>query len=70
MNNTVYVIEGTPKTEEGFGCPKISSEGYSNLENAIQFIESRTGQPQRLGTSSIWYSSNYKYRILFINIRS
>lgn len=41
MNNIVYVIEGTPKTEEGFGCPKISSEGYSNLENAIQFIESR-----------------------------
>ena len=29
MNNTVYVIEGTPKTEEGFGCPKISSEGYT-----------------------------------------
>lgn len=70
MNNIVYVIEGTPKTKGGFGCPKISSEGYNNLEEAIQFIESRTGYPKRLGSTYIWHSSNYQYRILFIKIRS
>ena len=44
MKKTIYVVLVTPEANVG----KVSSEGYSSLAQVQAFIESRSGNPQKI----------------------
>lgn len=49
----------------------VSSDGYSTEEKAIEFIETRTGNPEKIyGLGWIWIDDeNNEYKIREVNIR-
>lgn len=69
MKNTyVYVIEVTPIVQNMLKEPKISCDAYQDMNNAIDFIESRADNPKRVNSEFVWISNYNKYRILFIKV--
>lgn len=76
MKNTVYIIETgnvNIQAQTGllvFNSSAISQDGFENIEDAINWIESRYGSPKRIGDHFIWQShqTDNAYRIRFINV--
>lgn len=60
-----YIISSTNKLSNS---TKISQEGYSSLKKAQEFLEHRTGNPQKV---TEWHFENrfYSYQILEISIK-
>jgi hypothetical protein len=48
--------------------PKISCEAYTELDDAIQYITSRTGNPQRIGDTFTFYGGGHFYAIEFLTV--
>ena len=69
MKNTyIYAIEVTPIVQNVLKEPKISCDGYTSINNAIKFIESRSDEPKRINSEFVWLGKYNKYRILFIKV--
>lgn len=64
----VYLIKVSPIINNVVKESKISGEGYSNLNNAIQFIESRSDNPKRQDIQFKWVGKSYIYEILFVRV--
>lgn len=64
----VYLIKVSPIINNVVKESKISGEGYSNLNNAIQFIESRSDNPKRQDIQFKWVGESYIYEILFVRV--
>ncbi len=64
----VYLIKVSPIINNIVKESKISGEGYSNLNNAIQFIESRSDNPKRQDIQFKWVGKSYIYEILFVRV--
>lgn len=71
-----YIIEtGKVKIQAQTGLlifkfDAISQEGFENINDAIKWIESRYGNPKRIGNQFIWQSqgTDNAYRIKFISV--
>lgn len=53
-----------------FQNPTLSSEAFEDINDAIKWIESRYGNPKRIGNQFIWQSqgTDNAYRIKFITV--
>lgn len=60
----VYIVQVIPETSLG----KVSQEGYSTLEKAQAFIESRSDQPQRVSPYLYRTADFTDYLIYEVNI--
>ena len=63
----VYIIKCSPIIHNVVKESHISSVGYSYLGAAINFIESRSGNPIRQDSQFKWISDSCIYEILFIS---
>lgn len=71
-----YVIESgkvTIQKKTGlliFEPQALSQEGFEDINDAIKWIESRYGNPKRIGNQFIWQSqgTDNAYRIKFITV--
>lgn len=60
----VYIVQVIPEASLG----KVSQEGYSTLEKAQAFIESRSDQPQRV-SPYLYHTADFTdYLIYEVNI--
>lgn len=64
----VYIIKCSPIVHNVVKESHISSVGYSYLDAAINFIESRSGNPIRQDSQFKWISDSCIYEILFISV--
>lgn len=64
----VYIIKCSPIIHNVVKESHISSVGYSYLDAAINFIESRSGNPIRQDSQFKWISDSCIYEILFISV--
>lgn len=64
----VYIIKCSPIIHNVVKESHISSVGYSYLDAAINFIESRSDKPIRQDLQFKWISDSCIYEILFISI--
>ena len=64
----VYLIKVSPVINNVVKESRISGEGYSNLNKAIQFIESRSDKPKRQDIQFKWISKSCIYEILFVRV--
>lgn len=60
----VYIVQVIPEASLG----KVSQEGYSTLEKAQAFIESRSDQPQRVSPYLYRTADLTDYLIYEVNI--
>lgn len=60
----VYIVQVIPEASLG----KVSQEGYSTLEKAQAFIESRSDQPQRVSPYPYRTADFTDYLIYEVNI--
>lgn len=60
----VYIVQVIPEVSLG----KVSQEGYSTLEKAQAFIESRSDQPQRVSPYLYRTADFTDYLIYEVNI--
>lgn len=76
MNKEVYAIE-TGKVELQaktglivFKSSALSQEAFEDINDAIDWIESRYGSPERVGNTAIWQSegTDNAYRIRFLSV--
>lgn len=64
----VYIIKCSPIIHNVVKESHISGVGYSCLDAAIDFIESRSGNPKRQDSQFKWISDSCMYEILFISV--
>ena len=64
----VYIIKCSPIIHNVVKESHISSVGYSYLDAAINFIESRSSNPIRQDSQFKWISDSCIYEILFISV--
>ena len=64
----VYIIKCSRIIHNVVKESHISSVGYSYLDAAINFIESRSGNPIRQDSQFKWISDSCIYEILFISV--
>lgn len=64
----VYIIKCSPIIHNVVKESHISSVGYSYLDAAINFIESRSDNPIRQDSQFKWISDSCIYEILFISV--
>ncbi len=64
----VYLIKCSPIMNNVVKESKISGEGYSSLNKAIQFIESRSDNPKRQDIQFKWVGESCIYEILFVRV--
>ena len=64
----VYLIKVSPVINNIVKESRISGEGYSNLNKAIQFIESRSDKPKRQDIQFKWVSKSRIYEVLFVRV--
>lgn len=64
----VYIIKCSPIVHNVVKDSHVSSVGYSYLDAAINFIESRSDNPKRKDSQFKWISDSCIYEILFISI--
>lgn len=61
---TIYIIQVTP--EASFS--KVSQIGYKTMTEAEEFIESRTGNPQRVGSHLYCDEDETEYLICEVTV--
>ena len=61
MNKYIYIVEVENKNS---GDRHVSNEAFLDQRRAIDFVESRTGHPQRVDMTFCWESDTTIYRIL------
>ena len=64
----VYIIKCSPIVHNVVKESHVSSVGYSYLDAAINFIESRSDNPKRKDSQFKWIGDSCIYEILFISI--
>ena len=64
----VYIIKCSPIVHNVVKESHVSSVGYSYLDAAINFIESRSDKPKRKDSQFKWIGDSCIYEILFISI--
>lgn len=64
----VYIIKCSPIIHNVVKESHISSVGYSYLDAAINFTESRSDNPIRQDSQFKWISDSCIYEILFISV--
>ena len=64
----VYIIKCSPIVHNVVKESHVSSVGYSYLDTAINFIESRSDNPKRQDCQFKWISDSCMYEILFISV--
>lgn len=64
----VYIIKCSPIVHNVVKESHVSSVGYSYLDAAINFIESRSDNPKRKDSQFKWISDSCIYEILFISV--
>ena len=64
----IHIIEVTPIINNVLKDSKISCDGYTDINNAIKFIESRADEPRRIDSEFVWISKLNKYKILFVKV--
>ena len=69
MGKEIFIVEVTPRGQGMFSTPHISDMGYSRMEDAIEFINSRRDNPKRVGEFLLWYGTNNRYRILSVRVK-
>lgn len=58
---TVYIVEVIPEASLG----KVSQEGYTTLEKAQAFIESRSGNPRKI-SEYIYMDDDETHYLIFV----
>lgn len=77
MNKEVYAIEtGKVELEAKTGLiifkhNALSQEVFEDINDAIDWIESRYGSPKRAGNTALWQSqgTDNAYRIRFLSVK-
>lgn len=64
----VYIVKCSPIVHNVVKESHVSSVGYSYLDAAINFIESRSDNPKRKDSQFKWIGDSCIYEILFISI--